>query len=229
MAPQCAIKDDLVLTDLPGLLFVWTHVDEECEGDFNSWYDQEHMEERVRTPGQRSGRVGSRNRGAKDDCRKPFDPRPRACGCSEALPESCARRLRSSVLPRSPDHGPSESFFEADSERARRKMEIAAESSTCRLSRHAFQSSPVERGCSARLQVRNHGLPGQRRSTPRSQDRSQLICGDCRLLRSRFQASLGCFGNQPLAAQTLTLVEASKYTQFPISGIILADIAKPSI
>src|SRR3954451_24790594 len=55
------------------------------------------------------------------------------------------------------------------------------------------------------------------RQETRSPQKLVLICGDCRLLRSRFQASLGCFGSQPLAAQTLTLVEVSKYTQFPIS------------
>ncbi|MEA2840090.1 MAG: hypothetical protein QOF41_1420 [Methylobacteriaceae bacterium] len=39
----------------PGLLFVWTDVDEAFEDDFNRWYDQEHIEERVRIPGVLSG------------------------------------------------------------------------------------------------------------------------------------------------------------------------------
>src|SRR3954453_20578502 len=41
--------------DLPGLLFVWTDVDEEFEDDFNRWYDREHVEERVRIPGLSAG------------------------------------------------------------------------------------------------------------------------------------------------------------------------------
>jgi hypothetical protein len=46
----------------PGLLFVWTDVDEAFEDDFNRWYDQEHIEERVRIPGVLSG-TRYRNRG----------------------------------------------------------------------------------------------------------------------------------------------------------------------
>jgi hypothetical protein len=38
-----------------GLLFVWTDVDEPFEDEFNQWYDQEHIEERVRIPGVSSG------------------------------------------------------------------------------------------------------------------------------------------------------------------------------
>lgn len=34
-----------------GTLFVWTDIDPAHEGDFNLWYDREHMEERVRIPG----------------------------------------------------------------------------------------------------------------------------------------------------------------------------------
>lgn len=41
--------------DSPGLLFVWTDVDEKFEEDFNRWYDREHIEERVRIPGVFSG------------------------------------------------------------------------------------------------------------------------------------------------------------------------------
>lgn len=39
----------------PGMLFVATHVDMEHDADFNQWYDQEHVEERVRLPGFQSG------------------------------------------------------------------------------------------------------------------------------------------------------------------------------
>jgi hypothetical protein len=41
----------------PGLLFVWTDVDDESfEDEFNRWYDEEHIEERVRIPGVSSSR-----------------------------------------------------------------------------------------------------------------------------------------------------------------------------
>ncbi len=38
-----------------GLLFVWADVDPSFEDDYNRWYDQEHVEERVRIPGFISG------------------------------------------------------------------------------------------------------------------------------------------------------------------------------
>jgi hypothetical protein len=41
--------------DPPGLLFVWTDVEEAFEDDFNRWYDREHIEERVRIPGLSAG------------------------------------------------------------------------------------------------------------------------------------------------------------------------------
>ncbi|GAC1558758.1 MAG: hypothetical protein NVS2B5_21650 [Beijerinckiaceae bacterium] len=41
--------------DPPGVLFVWTDVEEEFESDFNRWYDLEHIEERVRIPGLSAG------------------------------------------------------------------------------------------------------------------------------------------------------------------------------
>jgi hypothetical protein len=41
--------------DLPGILFVWTDVEPEHEQDFNQWYDQEHVKERVALPGFLSG------------------------------------------------------------------------------------------------------------------------------------------------------------------------------
>jgi hypothetical protein len=38
-----------------GMLFVWSDVDTLAEDDYNRWYDQEHVEERIRIPGFRTG------------------------------------------------------------------------------------------------------------------------------------------------------------------------------
>jgi hypothetical protein len=40
----------------PGELLVWTDVDPTHEADFNTWYDREHMDERVAIPGFVSAR-----------------------------------------------------------------------------------------------------------------------------------------------------------------------------
>lgn len=37
--------------DRPGELLVWTDIDPAHEADFNTWYDREHMDERVAIPG----------------------------------------------------------------------------------------------------------------------------------------------------------------------------------
>ena len=39
-----------------GLLVIWTDVAPEAEADFNAWYDQEHLTERVGVPGFLNGR-----------------------------------------------------------------------------------------------------------------------------------------------------------------------------
>lgn len=51
-----------MMVEKPGELLVWTDVDPAHEADFNTWYDREHMDERVAIPGfvgaRRLARIG---------------------------------------------------------------------------------------------------------------------------------------------------------------------------
>lgn len=44
------------MSQKPGLLAVWTDVDEAYQADFHQWYDREHLKERVDIPGFRNAR-----------------------------------------------------------------------------------------------------------------------------------------------------------------------------
>ena len=45
----------MALTPLGAELVIWTDVDPAAEADFNAWYDEEHMGERLACPGIEEG------------------------------------------------------------------------------------------------------------------------------------------------------------------------------
>ena len=76
----------------PGLLAVWNDIAAEDEAEFNAWYVEEHVPERLGVPGILSARR------YRDDAEAMLDA-PLARVCSEEVPMPYAKHMEQAALP----------------------------------------------------------------------------------------------------------------------------------